>query len=201
MRPRTFYHLSLLLPYIFLLISVAFSYGSELFRDTAPLSVLAGIFVFFSLSAVIWVPLYTWVVGVMLFWGRGKTTGEIRSLYLLSPVLLASSMAFPALLVGLPDSGPYLLWGLLRALNLDFLIQIFFQDDYLEQAFNVVLAWAFMAALCIVIGYAFVGGVLLIERAMKSHGLLWDEAVENIAHGGASEPSSVPDAEGSSHHV
>lgn len=156
---------------------------------------------FFSLSAVIWVPLYTWVVGVMLFWGRGKTTGEIRSLYLFSPVLLASSMAFPALLVGLPDSGPYLLWGLLRALNLDFLIQIFFQDDYLEQAFNVVLAWAFMGALCIVIGYAFVGCVLLIERAMKSHGLLWDEAVENIAPGGASEPSSVADAEGSSHDV
>ena len=97
-------------------------------------------------------------------------------------------MGFPALLVGLPYSGSYLLWGFLRALNLDFLIQILFEDDYLYQAVNVALTWAFMAALCIVIGYAFVGGVLLIERTLKRRGLLSDEAAATTV----TEPQESP---------
>jgi hypothetical protein len=39
----------------------------------------------------------------------------------------------------------------------------------------LILAWGFMAALCIVIGYAFVGGALLIERAMERRELFIEE--------------------------
>jgi len=37
------------------------------------------------------------------------------------------------------------------------------------------VAWAFMAALCMVIGYAFVGMALLIERALKKQNLFKPE--------------------------
>ena len=181
MKRKTFYHLSLSLPYIVLLISGAFTYfveGLDFFSSPsqpgAP-GVLIGILAFFTLSAILWAPLYTWLVVVMLFWGRGKTADEVRKMYLLSPGLLAAAMGFPALLVSMPGSGLMMLWGLLHMNNLDFIMPVFFDDYSVEQSLSVVLVWAFMAALCLVIGYAFIGGVLLIERAMKRRGLLVEE--------------------------
>ena len=181
MKRKTFYHLSLSLPYIVLLISGAFTYfveGLDFFSSPsqpgAP-GVLIGILAFFTLSAILWAPLYTWLVVVMLFWGRGKTADEVRKMYLLSPGLLAAAMGFPALLVSMPGSGLMMLWGLLHMNNLDFIMPVFFDDYSVEQSLSVVLVWAFMAALCLVIGYAFIGGVLLIERAMKRRGLLLEE--------------------------
>ena len=130
---------------------------------------------FFSLSAILWAPLYTWMVVVMLLWGRGKKTDEVRTLYLLSPALLACTMGFPALLAGMPGSALMMLWGILHMSNLDFIMPVFFDDYSVEQSLSIVLAWAVMAALCIVIGYAFVGAALLIERVMTKRGLFLGE--------------------------
>jgi hypothetical protein len=130
---------------------------------------------FFTLSAILWAPLYTWMVVVMLLWGRGKAADEVRTLYLLSPVLLACAMGFPAVLVGMPGSALMMLWGILHMNNLDFIMPVFLDNYSVEQSLAIVLAWAFMAALCIVIGYAFVGGALLIERALKRRGLFVEE--------------------------
>ena len=130
---------------------------------------------FFTLSAILWAPLYTWMVVIMLLWGRGKKADEVRTLYLLSPALLACAMGFPALLVGMPGSALMMLWGILHLSNLDFIMPVFFDNYSVEQSLSVVLAWAFMAALCIVIGYAFVGGALLIERVMTRRGLFLEE--------------------------
>jgi len=130
---------------------------------------------FFTLSAILWAPLYTWMVVVMLLWGRGKAADEVRTLYLLSPVLLACAMGFPAVLVGMPGSALMMLWGILHMNNLDFIMPMFLDNYSVEQSLAIVLAWAFMAALCIVIGYAFVGGALLIERALKRRGLFIEE--------------------------
>lgn len=117
------------------------------------------------------------MVVVMLFWGRGKKADEIRALYLLSPVLLAGAMGFPALLVGISDSGMLLLWGILHINNMDFLMPLLLENYSAEQSLSVGLVWAFMAALCMVVGYAFVGCVLLIERAMQRRGLLIEEEI------------------------
>lgn len=130
---------------------------------------------FFSIAAIIWGPLYTWMVVVMLFWGRGRSADAVRRMYILSPLLLACSMGLPALLVGIPDSVMFLLWGLLHMNNLDFVIPAHFENYYQEQSLSIGLAWAFMAALCVVIGYAFVGMALLIERALKKQNLFESE--------------------------
>jgi len=141
---------------------------------------------FFTVTAILWAPLYTWTVVVMLFWGRGKKPDEVRTLYLLSPALLASAMGFPALLVGMPGSGLMLLWGILHLSNLDFIMPVFFDHYSAEQSLSIILAWGFMAALCIVIGYAFVGGALLIERAMQRRGMFLEEEYS----GGTNERTS-----------
>lgn len=98
-------------------------------------------------------------------------------MYLLSPALLASAMGFPSLLVGMPGAGLMMLWGFLHMNNLDLIVPVFLDDYSVEQSLSVILAWAFMAAVCIVIGYAFVGCVLLIERVMQRRGLLIEEEI------------------------
>ena len=178
MKRKTFYHLSLSLPYFALLMSGAFTYwvqGPDLFSSPSSPGILSGISLFFTLTAFLWAPLYTWMVIVMLIWGRGKKVDEVRTLYLLSPALLACAMGFPALVVGMPGSGLMMLWGILHMSNLDFIMPVFFDHYSVEQSLTVVLAWAFMAALCIVIGYAFVGCALLVERAMQRRGLFTEE--------------------------
>ena len=178
MTRKRFYNLSLSLPYLALLISGLITYvvnGVDFFSRPSPSNLLSGSVAFFTFSAVIWGPLYTWMVVVILFWGKGKRADEIRPLYLLSPVLLACSMGFPVLLISLPSSGSFLVWGLLRMVHLDFLMAVFFGSFYLEHAFTTVLAWVFMAALCIVVGYLFVGVGLLIERVLQRRGFFKEE--------------------------
>jgi len=140
----------------------------------------------------------------MLIWGRGKKTDEVRTLYLLSPVLLAFAMGFPALLVGMPASGLFLLWGILHMNNLDFIMPVFFENYSVDQSMSVGLAWAFMASLCIVIGYTFVGSVLLIERAMKKRGMFKEEMEEGEMDERMSSlalPTSVPEGDNESRNI
>lgn len=153
---------------------------------------------FFTLSAILWAPLYTWMVVVMLIWGRGKKADEVRTLYLLSPALLACAMGFPALLVGMPGSALMMLWGILHMSNLDFIMPVFFDNYPVEQSLALILTWGFMAALCIVIGYAFVGCALLIERAIQRRGLFIEDEhlIEEHEHRSPRDsPTSVTDVD------
>jgi hypothetical protein len=111
----------------------------------------------------------------MLFWGRGKKTDEIRNLYFLSPVLLACAMGIPVLVISLPASWMSLLWGILRLNHLDFLMPILLENYSAEQSLTMGFAWVFMATLCVIVGYAFVGCVLLIERGLQRRGRLIEE--------------------------
>ena len=180
MNRKTFYHLSLALPYIALILSGAFTYftnGLAILDEGPPpsLTVLAGTLIFFTISAIVWGPLYTWMVVVMLLWGRSKKADEIRRMYLLSPLLLACSMGVPALLISIPDSAPFMLWGLLRMNNLDFVMPVLFRNYYHEEALGITAMWVFMAAISVLIGYVFVGIALLIERVFQRRNLFTAE--------------------------
>jgi hypothetical protein len=178
MKRRTFYHISLSLPYLALILSGALTYftvGFDFYGFGEPPGILLGSVIFFSFTAIVWGPLYTWMVVAILYWGRGKSTDEIRNMYLLSPVLLACAMGIPALLVNAPYSGGMLLLGLLYMNRMDFITQILLKDYQQEQLLSAGLAWAFMAAICIVVGYVFVGIVLMIEKMMKRRDFFKEE--------------------------
>jgi hypothetical protein len=183
-KRKTFYHLSLSFPYIALVICGALTYfanGFDLFATSDPPGILMGSVFFFSIAAIIWGPLYTWMVIAVLFWGRGKSTDAVRRMYILSPLLLACSMGVPALLVGVPDSGVFLLWGFLHMNHLDFVMPVLFKNYDQEQSLSIGIAWAFMAALCVVIGYAFIGIAALIEHALKKRNLFkLEDEVESL---------------------
>ena len=154
-------------------------YAGERVDDSSPFSIVIGTFAFFAFSAVIWMPLYTWMVVVMLLWGRGRSIAEIRTLYQLSPVLLACAMAIPAMLLDLPEAGEMFLWGFLRLSHMDPIIPVFLQREAPEQIFRLGLAWVLMAAPCVFIGYTFVSAAELLEKVLDKRGFFLPEADEN----------------------
>jgi hypothetical protein len=179
MKRRTFYHLSLLLPYIALAFSLAFAFLTNaldnFFSSLSSLEIFAGVLAFFGFSGIIWGPLYTWMVIVAWVWGRKRKFEEVRLLYLLSPVLLACSMGIPVLILEPLDAGKFLLEGILRINNLGFAVPVFVRYMSEETPLIFGVMWLFMAVLCLVIGYAFVGIVLWIEKILSKRGLLKDE--------------------------
>jgi hypothetical protein len=162
-----------------LIVSGAFAYLADGFNafsnyPVPPLNVLAVMLTFFAFSGVIWGPLYTWMVIVMLIWGRGRSTDDIRRLYLFSPVLLGCSMGLPILVTDPATAGIFLLEGILRMNNMGFAIPILLQGAG-EDPFYIGIAWLFMAGICIVVGYTFVGIVLWVERLLQKRGKFKDE--------------------------
>lgn len=179
MKRKTFYQLSLSFPYILLIISGAFTYlvdGLNIFNSApnSTLNIFSGVMVFYTLAGIVWGPLYTWMVIVMLIWGRGKSMEEIRRLYLLSPVLLAGAMGIPVLITDPATSGKFVLEGILRMNNLGFAIPAFLGESSQESMY-MGMAWLFMAAISIVVGYVFVGIVMWIERGLSKRGKFKDE--------------------------
>ena len=178
MKRRTFYHLSLLLPYIALAFSLAFSFltgAIDSFLDIpSSLGFIAGMVVFFGFSGIIWGPLYTWMVIIAWVWSWGRKIEEVRRLYLLSPILLACSTGIFSMAMEPSDTLSFLLEGILRLNNLGFAVPFFVRDRWTE---DIVIVWLFMAVICLVIGYVFVGIVLWIEKILSKRGIFKDEAV------------------------
>jgi hypothetical protein len=179
-KRKTFYYISLSLPYLALILCgglLFFAY--ELGIDFPQLGGLPGFFfgmvAVFAASAFIWGPLYTWMVLAVLFWSRGKTANEIRSMYLFSPILLGCSMGIPAVFVDLRSSAILLIGGILRAINLDFILRSLIEENAIQEAIFIGVVWALMAATCLIVGYAFVGIALLIEKMMKQRGMFGAE--------------------------
>jgi len=180
MKRRTFYKLSLALPYLLLAISLAIVFLTKaldtFFSSPSSLDVFLGVLAFFGISGIIWGPLYTWMVIVMLIWGRGRSTEDVRRLYLLSPVLLACSTGIFAISLSLPNSLFVLLDGLLRMNNMEFIASALFKNLESQMVSGVVFSWFFMATVCVVFGYVFVGVVVWVEKVLDKRGLFKDES-------------------------
>jgi len=178
-KRRTFYHLSLLLPFVVLIASVGITvitHGFGTFPDKAiVLDSLRNVAIFLILSAIIWGPLYIWMVVVMLLWGRGKSTADVRRLYILSPFLLAGSMGYPALLTNPVVSLQFLVGSFLQMNNMSYAAALFLNGIDQSDVLVINIFWFMMAVLCVVVGYAFVGIGLWMERLMTRRGWFTEE--------------------------
>jgi len=96
-------------------------------------------------------------------------------MYMLSPVLLACSMGIPVLIVDPRTSAYFLLEGILRMNDMGFAVPVLLKDFAREMALSIGVAWLFMAAICIVVGYAFVGIALWIEKLMIKRNMFKEE--------------------------
>jgi hypothetical protein len=116
------------------------------------------------------------MVAVLLFWSRGRKAEEVRRMYLFSPVLLGCSMGIPVLFVDPAGSAVLFFWGFLHMLHLDSLAPTLLQNnDSFDASMGIGVAWFFLAAICMVIGYGFVGVALLLEKVLKKRGLFQEE--------------------------
>ena len=200
MKRKTFYYISLALPYCALIVAGGLSflvYETEIRPPMfeGPTGFLVGALFVFSVSAIIWGPLYTWAVIALLFWSRGKSADELRLACLLMPILLACSMGIPAFLLYLEDSPLILAWGLLYFAHVDFIGPALFKNYSFEDALVISVAWALMAAVSFFVGYLFVGIVVLIERVMKRRNLLKEAPAAGIVPAlPPEEPLADPDA-------
>ena len=146
------------------------------------LNSLRNVAVFLILSAFLWGPLYIWMVVVMLVWGRGRSTADVRRLYILSPFLLAGSMGYPALLSNPAVSLRFLVGGFLQMNNMSYAATHFLNGIDQSDVFVIVFFWFFMAAVCVVVGYAFVGIGLWMERSMARWNWFKEELASPAEH-------------------
>ena len=175
MQRKTFLRLSLLLPYLVLGVSAAISIplmNSFSMYDNWFISLL----VTFTVSAIIWGPLYTWIAVVLWLWSIERSEEEIQRAYYLSPFMLAGAMGIPASIIEVDQTLNLLGWSLLHFLHLDMFASTLFPTFDLDTALVLAVAIFMMGSLCIIIGYVFVGPVAWLERALLKRNLLVTES-------------------------
>ena len=176
MKRKSFYHLSLAVPYLALMLSGGITYfGNPTNPFDPPPNVLLGLMAFFTGAAVVWAPFYTWMVVVLLFWARDKTAAQVKRTYLLTPLILACSLGLPVMAIDLISTRMLVIGGLTRLLNLDFLLPTLLRNVDVEQSLSAGFVWIVVATICLVIGYIFVGIILLIERELQKRQTFRDE--------------------------
>jgi len=75
----------------------------------------------------------------------------------------------------MPDSLYFLIDGFFRVNNMGYVATSLLKNYETDMAPYVFVMWFFMAAICIVVGYVFVGIVVWIERGMLKRGKFKDE--------------------------
>jgi hypothetical protein len=79
-------------------------------------------------------------------------------------------MGLPVLITDPATSGRFLLEGILRMNHMGFAIPALLRGTEQEMTSVIGVAWLFMAAICIVVGYIFVGIAMWIERGLIKQG-------------------------------
>jgi hypothetical protein len=173
MKRKTFLRLTLLIPYLALGASFAVSAPiGNIFDFSYTDNFLVNVLIFFTVSAIIWGPLYTWIVVVLLLWSIGRSEHEIYQAYLLSPLILAGSMGIPASLIDLPQAGMVMLWGFLYSARMEFFMRYLFPYFTGEYAAYFAALIFMMGTLCLVVGYAIVLPVTWLDRALRKRNVL-----------------------------
>jgi hypothetical protein len=176
MKRKTFLRLTLPVPYLALGATFAVSATvGGIFDFSYSNSFLINLLVVFTTSAIVWGPLYTWMVLVLLLWSIGRSENEIYRVYFLAPLILAGSMGLPASLMDLPQAGMVILWGILHSARMEFFMRFIFPNFDGEYALYFATAIFMMGTLCILIGYAFVLPITWVDRALRKRNVLITE--------------------------
>lgn len=172
MKRTTYYRLSLLLPYLVLGLTAIISI--PLYETVADSEnwLLIALFAF-TISAIIWGPLYTWVVVTLLLWGIRRSEKEIRFSLLLAPLMLAAGMGIPTAIMDVNTTGALILWNFLHSIHAEHLLPSFFPYFKTEDPMIFMVAMLMMGGICIMVGYPFVLLVLGFDRVLtRKHVLI-----------------------------
>lgn len=103
MKPRTYFGIALLFPYIFWGICALIVASMSLMQEVPETwnTVLMPI-IFYTFGVILWFVPYTILAAGMWIWSRNKSTTALHKLALLAPILLSALMLIEVVLVSLP---------------------------------------------------------------------------------------------------
>ena len=152
MKPRTYFGLALLVPYILWSICalVVFLLPSEELSETWNMVLMP--FSFYVIGIILWFFPYALLAVGMWFWSKNKSTTTLYKLAMFAPVLLSVLMLIEAMLVSLPV------------------------DNVAEFTQELLGQSLFLGGFSLVFGYLCVGIALGVYRALQAKGLIVEES-------------------------
>ena len=102
MKPRTYFGLSLLFPYILWIICALAAFLLSSLETTPAWDILLMPIMFYAFGILLWFLPYTILAVGMWIWSRNKSTAALYKLALTAPLLLVVLMLIEAVLVSLP---------------------------------------------------------------------------------------------------
>jgi len=106
MKPRTYFGLALLFPYILWgMCALIIAILSAVQEVPETWNIVLMPLVFYTFGIILWFVPYTLLAIGMWMWSRNKSTAVLYKLALLAPILLFALMLLEVVLVSLPTSG------------------------------------------------------------------------------------------------
>ena len=150
MKPRTYFRLALMFPYLLWGICASGLFLLTSLESTA-LDFLLLLFMIYVLGIILWLVPYTLLAVGMWIWSTNKSTAALYKLAVIAPVLLVALMLIESALMSLP------------AKNIAELTM-----DSLEQAVT-------LGAFSLLFGYLCVGATLGMYKFLQAKGLVAQE--------------------------
>jgi len=151
MKPRTFFGLALLTPYLIWIICVSILILLLQLEIPPNWDILVMPILFYSYGIILWFIPYNLLALGMWFWGKGKTTKQLYRLALTAPVLLLTIMAGVALWISLPI------------------------DSVSEATRDILSQIALLGGFSLVFGYVCVGFAFGIYKILKAKNLIVED--------------------------
>ena len=99
MKSQTYLRLSLLIPYLFWIVSAGVTAITNQFPEYE--NIIGYIAIFYTIGIIIWGIPYTILAIALWFWSRGKDTRKVARIFALSPILLGILLVIEILIVSI----------------------------------------------------------------------------------------------------
>lgn len=159
MKPRTYFGLSLLFPYILWVICALAAFLLSSLETTPAWDILLMPIMFYAFGILLWFFPYTILAVGIWIWSRNKSTTALFRLALIAPLLLFVLMVIEAVLVSLPV------------------------DSVSELTKDLLGQSALLGGFSLVFGYLCVGIALGIFKFLQARKLIAEEAPQTTSVG------------------
>ena len=156
MKPRTFFGLALLIPYILWCICalIFFLVSSQEISETVTILLMP--ISFYTFGILLWFIPYTVLAVGMWVWSRNKSTAALYKLALLAPILLSTLMLIEVVIVSLPA------------------------DSFTKLAKDLLGQSALVGVFSLVFGYLCVGIAMRLYKFLVSKSIIKEKTTLNI---------------------
>ena len=157
MKPRTYFGLALLFPYLLwgICALIVFLLSSQEKSDTWNLVLMP--ITFYTLGIILWLVPYTLLAACMWIWSRNKSTAALYKLTMYAPILLFPLILIEAVLMSLPV------------------------ENIAELAMDLSGLAVLLGGFSLVFGYLSVGVAMGIFKFLQSKHIIAEETLSSVS--------------------